>query len=260
MNSDKPPPAPNPQAVIGEQTAANKNTAITQQNLNMVDQKNPYGSLSYNQTGTNADGTPKYTATTSLTPQQQGLFDVYQKIQGQGYNNVSNSVSQPFDLNASAGTQQSDIQRRLLDPVWAMRDQQQDTKLRNQGVVPGTEAYDNAMRTYGMQRDNSYDSNLLASRGQAVSEALAQRNQPLTEMGAITGAAPQQPNFINTPQVGVGNTNVAGIYNDNYQNQLSGYNASKSTQNAMLGGLFGLGGAALGGWARGGFATGSRTA
>jgi hypothetical protein len=82
MNNDKPPPAPDPTMVANAQTASNKSTAITQQNLNSVDQKTPYGNLTYNQTGTWADGTPKYQATTSLSPEMEGLFNLYTKTQG----------------------------------------------------------------------------------------------------------------------------------------------------------------------------------
>src|SRR4051812_5264635 len=62
----------------------NQNTAVTTQMLNMVDQNTPNGSLKYDQTGsstfTGADGkqytVPRFSATQTLSPQQQALADL----------------------------------------------------------------------------------------------------------------------------------------------------------------------------------------
>ena len=49
-------------------------TTNQQNELNRVNQNGPFGSLSYSQTGKNPDGTPQYTATSTLSPQLQGLY------------------------------------------------------------------------------------------------------------------------------------------------------------------------------------------
>ena len=71
---DVPKPT-DPNQVANSQAALNLKSATGQQNLNQIDQTNPYGSVKYTQTGTNPDGTPKYSANTSLSPQQQALLD-----------------------------------------------------------------------------------------------------------------------------------------------------------------------------------------
>src|ERR1700676_107697 len=71
---DSPTP-PDPFQTAAAQTKSNIATGTANQNINMVNQTNPYGSLTYSQTGTNPDGTPKYSATTTLNPAQQGLLD-----------------------------------------------------------------------------------------------------------------------------------------------------------------------------------------
>lgn len=84
------PEAPDPNETAAAQTASNRDTAITQQQLNMVNQVNPWGSVNYNQTGTrtytDADGnvvsTPSYTQTTTLSPSQQAIFNQSQRAQG----------------------------------------------------------------------------------------------------------------------------------------------------------------------------------
>ena len=69
----------------------------------------------------------------------------------------------------------------------------------------------------------------------------------------LSGSQVSQPNYVNTPQTSVQPTNVAGIYNDAYQNQLQQYGLQQNSNNAFMGGLFGLAAAPLGGWAYGGF-------
>lgn len=76
------PSPPDPVATAAAQTASNRETAITQHELNMVNQNGPWGSVNYAQTGTSAAGTPTYTATTSLSPSQQAIFDKSQEAQG----------------------------------------------------------------------------------------------------------------------------------------------------------------------------------
>lgn len=84
------PSAPDPYETAQAQAASNRDTAITQAQLNMVNQNNPWGSVSYQQTGnrtyTDADGktvtTPTYTQTTTLSPSQQKIFDRSQAAQG----------------------------------------------------------------------------------------------------------------------------------------------------------------------------------
>ena len=50
------------------------NTTIQQNELNRTNQSGPFGNLNYSQTGRNADGTPQYTASSTLSPQLQGLY------------------------------------------------------------------------------------------------------------------------------------------------------------------------------------------
>ncbi len=122
-----------------------------------------------------------------------------------------------------------------------------ETNLANKGIQQGSDAYTAALRDFGMDRNNAYDQMLLQGRQQAATEALQNRNQPLNEISALmSGSQVSMPNWTNTPQTNVAGTNVGGIYNDAYNNQLAGWNASQSQKNAMIGGLFGVAGAAAG--------------
>src|SRR3954462_1792392 len=84
------PQAPDPAQTASAQGQWNSFTAQQQQAMNMVGQNSPYGSLSYNQTGstslTDPNGNqitvPQFTANTTLSPSQQAIFDQTQSAQG----------------------------------------------------------------------------------------------------------------------------------------------------------------------------------
>src|SRR3546814_13816450 len=68
----------------------NQNTAVQQQLLNMTNQVNPWGSVTYSHNGSTsfvgADGktysVPRLTQTTTFTPEQQAIFDSSQEAEG----------------------------------------------------------------------------------------------------------------------------------------------------------------------------------
>lgn len=69
------PPPPDPFKTAQAQAGVNKEAAITQANLNRIDQYTPQGSITYTQTGTNADGTPKYAQHQQLSPDQMAIYN-----------------------------------------------------------------------------------------------------------------------------------------------------------------------------------------
>lgn len=259
--SSSPPPPPDPTATAAAAAKTNKETAITEYGLNATDQITPYGKLTYSQGSPWGDGTPHYTATTTLSPEQQDLYNLTAKTQSNLGNigveqsdKIRNVLNTPFDLKAAIDNHQSDIAAKLLDPQWQQREEALKAQLANQGVSQGSEAYTNAYRDFGMQRDNSYNSALLASRGQAEQEALTNRNQPLNEISALlSNSQVQLPSFVGTPQTTVGGVDYAGIVNNNYQGQMQAYQAQQQKQGALYGAIGSLAGTALGGWGMGGF-------
>ncbi len=257
MSSPSPPPVPAAAPIIADQTAANKATAITNYGLNAANQTTPYGSLTYRQEGTWDDGTPRFSSTQMLSPEQEALYKQYTDTQqklggvaGTQIDKIGGILGTPFNVNDAATNQQYDLYRKMLDPVWNQRENALDNKLANQGIPMGSEARTNAMRDFGMTRDNAYNSAAITSRANAVQEALAQRNQPFNEIASLLGTSGvTQPNWTQTPNVNVQPTDVASINQQNYANQFNNYNAQLQSQNAMLGGLFGLAGAGVTGGA-----------
>lgn len=75
-----PPPAPDPYATAQAQGEQNRDTAIAQVQLNNMNQYTPQGNLTYEQTGTWADGTPRFSQTFEYSPEQQALYDQQNQI------------------------------------------------------------------------------------------------------------------------------------------------------------------------------------
>lgn len=97
------PAAPDPVATAQAQGQQNINSAIAQANLNRIDQVTPQGSLTYSQNGTNSDGTPRYTQTQTLSPDEQKKYDqnnqVALALNGLATDNISrvaDAQSKPF--------------------------------------------------------------------------------------------------------------------------------------------------------------------
>ena len=255
VSTPSPPAPPDPMKTAQAQGQMNKETAVAQAGLNSTNQVTPYGNLTYSNIGTWSDGTPRFQATTTLSPEQQNLFNLQMKTQGNlgqiGVDQsakVANILNTPFDLNSAINNQQANISTSLLDPVWNQRQEALRTQLANQGITQGSEAYTNALRDFGMQRDNAYNSALLADRGQATQEALTQRNQPLNEITALLGGSQvQQPNFTNTPSESIAPPDYQGAVYNSANLAQQNYKQQAANNNAMLGGMFGLLSAPLGG-------------
>lgn len=100
------PAAPDPTLTAQAQTQMNKDSAVAQANLNRIDQYTPQGSLTYQQIGTNADGTPKYQQTQSYSAPEQQKYDqqnsvdiALNQLAQQNINRVQGVQSQPFSFN-----------------------------------------------------------------------------------------------------------------------------------------------------------------
>lgn len=244
------PKAPDPAKTAAAQSASNRDTALSQQLLNFVDQQGPYGGLKYDQTGTNSyvDSltgktvtVPKFTATTTLSPQQQAILDQTQAaelnlgtIANERSNFLKDYLAKPFDVNAATEQKLNDLGRARLDPRFAEQQEALRTQLINSGIRPGSAAYTSALRDFEANRNDAYNQLALTGRQQAFNEATYERSQPLNEIGALlSGSQVQQFQPINTPQTSVGGVDYTGLVNQKYQSKLA-------NSQAKMGGLFGL--------------------
>lgn len=253
----KTPEPPDPWKTAQAQSQWNNTTAQTQQALNMVDQVNPWGNVNYSQNGTQtiigADGkpfqVPRYTQTTTLTPEQQAIFQQSQTAQGNLAGLAADQsgamrdyLSTPFQFtNQDAANWAYDLGAQRLDPRFEQQRASLDAQLVNRGIRPGTEAYDREMTRVGQTQNDAYNQLMLQGRQQAFGENLATRNQPINEISALlSGSQVSNPAQMSgpSPQTGVAGVDYTGLVNQQYQAKLA------NSQN-MMGGLFGLAGAGL---------------
>lgn len=261
MKSPSPPPAPDPVATARAQGASNIGTAAATQTINMVDQYTPDGSLVYEQIGSagvpdgfgGTSNVPRYKATQTLSEQQQALKGVNDATDmnlatiGRDQSaKIGGMLSEPVNLNNEATESRlMDLGRKRLDPMWDRRQQDFETEMVNRGIRPGSAAYSGARGDLEQGRNDAYNSLLLGGRAQAVQEALAERNQPINEITALmSGSQVSQPNFVNTPNAQVAGVDYTGLVRDNYNAQMQQWQSKVNSNNAMMGGLFGLAGSA----------------
>lgn len=267
--------------MIGQQTAANGQAAVTQGLMNRVNQVTPYGSVTYDKTGAvNMPGyeVPLYTATTKLSPEQQKLYDTRTRVEQGAYDladqytgRIGEATATPFNYEGlpDAPVYNEGYRQQQRDAIVARNqpnmDREQEalrTRLANQGIGLGTEAWGAAQDDYNrgvndfrlgadVQAGNAAAQayGLEAStRDRAIQERANLRSQPINEVAALlgTGQGVQNPQFQNVPQVQVQPTDVMGAYGQQYAGQMAGWQQDQKSNSAAMGGLFGLGGSAIG--------------
>ncbi len=261
-STPKPPPAPDPQATAAAQSAINKDTAITQAELNMINQTDAYGNkLTYNPIGKSDAGNPRYEAVTTLSPDQQALLAKELGITNQAYDtastlfgNVQNQLGQgapQYDENYRQQQLAKMLQRQ--QPNLDQQRQSLETQLANQGITLGSQAYNDAIGNWDRKINDLNLAADISAGNEARSQygtALGGRTQAINELtgllglGQVQGFQPQQ-----TPQTGVAPTDITSPTMAAYQAQV----AASNRPNAGLGAISGLGAAALGGWGSSGF-------
>lgn len=248
------PKAPDPVATASAQSGMNRDTALSQQMINMTNQVNPWGSVNYSNNGSTSfvDSTgktvsiPQYTQTTTLSPEQQGIFDKTQQAQTNIAGIASDQskmlgdyLNKPFSYdNKDAENWANDLASQRILPQQQQRDELLRSRLINSGIRPGSQPYTTEITREDQANNDQLNQLALNGRQQGFSEALAQRNQPINEITALlSGSQVSNPAQMSsaTPQAQVGGVDYTGLVNNNYNQQVA-------SSNALLGGLFGLAG------------------
>lgn len=212
------PSSPDPYQTASAQNQQNAFASMFSNASNNANEVNPYGSVSYNQTGqtpiyTNGKITgyaPQYTKTTSLSPDQQKLFGLEQQSK---YNLGTTGVEQsaalrdalnkpvdssqwtPWqtslptqDLRQDQGvTDRAGIEKAMMDSYnrsVAPTEQAQESSLAARGLSPGSVGYGN----YVQQRDD-------ARAEQARQAYLASGNEARAAQAAYNDVGTQRFNM-----------------------------------------------------------------
>lgn len=263
-SSSTPPTVTDPNVTAQNQQNLNTQAGEQSQQGSMINQYNPYGSLAYTQTGTSANGTPMYSASTSLSPQQQNLLNLYTSGQSQA-GTAANGLLQNANYggtnyndyigNATSGLTGKAVQQQTayLQPYFQTQSDQLDTKLKNQGFAPGQPGYDTAMRALQNNQNNTVTGFISQIEPQMFQQAQTEYLTP-AQLSTTLGAygAPTQPTFQNTPQLNIQPANLIGATANAQSAQQQTYQDQLNQNNAMMSGLFGVGSGVLGGWAKSG--------
>jgi len=170
-------------------------------------------------------------------------------------------LAKPFETNniAQIGinpgeTMQDSIMRRL-QPQIAQGKEALQAQLANQGVVPGTEAYNRAMTQQAQKENDLLTSAVvqgtntgLAANQQQFGQLGYMRNEPINTLNAVrTGSQVSSPSYIsNVPQQattsGADYLGAAQMQNNAAQ---AASNASNASSAGLTSGLMGLGSTAM---------------
>lgn len=255
--SPKAPAAPDPVVTANAQAAANKETAYWNAVMNNVNQITPYGTLKFQSTGNGTydpNKPPQFTSTIELTPEQQAILDkqtanetALVNLGGDQLSRIQGAVSSPFSFagleapEVAQGQFEEAVYSRL-NPQFARDEEALRSRLINQGIGQGSQAYQREMELLNQARNDARMQAVLqgqqyglSRRNQAINEYTTQRNAPLNEYIAMTsGAQVQNPQFSSQGYQGANPADIAGNINQGYQNQVNAYNQSVANRNNSI--------------------------
>ena len=255
---------------LGEQTTTNR-----------PDQFTPFGSSVWEDLGDN-----KWQQTVSLTPELQDILESQQglalergELAQDLFGTVEEDLGAPISWEAleaneidtgEAARQAAEdaIYGRAtsrLDPMWGQREEQMRTRLWNQGLRPGDEAWDTAMGNMERARTDAYQTAInqaivgggqeasrtfgldMARRQQALAEQLRRRTQALGEIGALVSGQPNvgMPALPGFSQAGRAMApDLVGAAQMGHQNEWDRYGARQAEKAGTFGGIMGVASAA----------------
>jgi hypothetical protein len=284
------PPTPDYRGAAIEQGAANLESARATAKLSNPNIYTPYGTslVSYEGDVPTVRQTLTPTAQKSLEAQQNvdlSLSNLAQKGAGiasgvldkpfsfggpdvQTSLDLSNVAKMP--VNAGMTGQEAIMQR--LEPSLARQRTSTETQLINQGLRPGSEAYNNAINLLGEQETDARTQAVLQglnldigantqgynqalqsgqfgniAQQQALAQAIQKRQMPLNEINALTSSAQiENPQFQSYAGANVAATPVFAGAQAQGAFEQNKYNQQVAQSNAMTQGLFSLAGAGAG--------------
>lgn len=261
---DSPAP-PDPYATADAQTKSNQQTAAFNRAMNLGNFTNPFGSQQTTQVGTDpSTGAPLYQTSITANPQlQQAMNGLLGQVGNSGNINqnalngltgLNNSLSMDAAQNAQSNGQRAaySTATQYLDPQFSQNEESLRASLANQGLTPGSEAYNNAMLNFGNQKQQAY-SNALNQSVLTGSQIGSQNMQnQISALNAKAGLYGQQvgigqtpysnlqsiasmiPGYSGSPTTNTNPADIANYMNNQYQGQLASHNADVASSNQTM--------------------------
>lgn len=237
----KPPEAPDFTSAVEAQAGAARDLTREQTQANRPNQSTPFGSSTWSQ-GPDGQWTQRVGFDPTLETAAQGFQNQIRDFSQQPLPTGDQARDQA--INAAYGQASS-----RLDPQWSSRATALESQLANKGLTPGGEAYSAAQRDFNLGRNDAYTSamNSAIGQGTAAGNAIFQqgiqaRQQPMQQLGQLQGLL-GMPGFATAGSSQA--PNYLGALGQEYGGAMNAYGIDQANKNSLLGGLAGLGGAAM---------------
>lgn len=272
---DSPAP-PDPWQTAAAQTQENQQSAEFNKFLNLGNYSNPFGSQNTVQVGTGPNGVPIFQTNITANPQLQGQLN---GLLGQTANsgNINSSalnglmgLSSSLNPQAAQQAQQNGANASYassmgyLTPQFQQQQESLDAQLANQGLAPGSEAWNNAQGN--MARNQTFAQQQALNNAQLTGSQIGTQNLQNQISGINTNAglfgqmvgigqtpysnlqtiASMIPGYTGSGAAASNPADISGYMNNAYQAQLANHNADVQSSNQTMSTIgTGLGMAAL---------------
>lgn len=199
---------------------------------NRINQQTPYGSLQYQQTGTDAQGNPIWSANQQLSPELQQLTQ--SSLAG-----LQASQANPM-YGINPGDTYSNAIMQRLQPQQSQAREALDAQLANQGIMPGSEAYNRAKTLLGQTQNDALTSAIVGGMQTGLQ---AQGLQNTTAANIRNLATPGYVTPYN--QAAVAGPDYLSAYTSQNATDIARQNAEAAQRSSLLSGLAGLGSSAI---------------
>lgn len=255
----RPPPPPDYRAAAQETAAGNLESARLATRANRVDQFTPYGSLTYTDLGND-----RWRQDMNLTPQAQqalnqqlDLNQKYGEVANIGFDRARSIFENPEldvgalpqrGINVGQTAQEAILSR--LNPQLSQQEEALRTRLANQGITLGSDAYNREMMAQGQRANDLTMQAALqginldqANRSAALQEQAYLQDRPLNLINALrTGNQVQAPQFQQfAQQATTAGPDLLNAANAQYGAAVDATNARNAQSSGMMSGLLGLG-------------------
>jgi hypothetical protein len=245
------PKPPDPMQTAQQQQQFNIQAAKDQNKNNSYDQSSPFGTVNYVPDPSSPSG---YRIVTDTNQTGKTLLSSADALA----TNSAGMYSQPFNGENKAVTDKlNEWSGNYLKPIFGQQDSNLEAQLRNQGLMPGTAAYDNAKNLLARNQGDVTTSYLTKNQQQAFDQALKEYQLPAETIAALRANA-MPGGFQSGPTANIQPANYAGLVQSQYEAQMKNYEAmwkgigqlGGSAMNLFGGpsGMFGGSGGGVSGW------------
>lgn len=260
------PKAPDYAGAAQATAAGNADAARIAAKANRVSEYTPWGNRVYTQ-GVDGDQ-DQWRVDVVLSPEQQAQLNIENSLNtgllntaNQGLNYAAGQISKPgvdvsklpqFAVNPGQTAQDAIMSR--LEPNFNRAEDLMRTRLANQGIMGGSEAYNREVEQFNQGRNDAYTQAALQGMGignqtrqQAFEETAYNQMQPINVINALrTGTQVNSPQFNPVPQQATtAGPDLLGAAAGNFQADLAQANARNAGLGNFMGGLFSLGAGGL---------------